>query len=258
MRWLFLVLLFSCSLVRSQSSTGVTAFFVDPVGKAYLLLTDGSLVTENPLGQNAFAFFDSSLGTPDIVDVTNPFAVVLFYADYGTAIILDRTLSEVRRLDLFRSDRLEQPTLLARATDNGLWVFDAWDYRLKQLDQNAEVATESNDLRLQIGLTNSPAALYVYQNQVLLLFPEQSRLATFTNFGQFRGWVELPPAAHYGWLDGRLGGWDTSDSWVYDLRNQKFSTLPVPVSGPLDLRLPTNGGALWYDQIGKRTVVLKN
>lgn len=254
-----LFLLVSCATVRPQTPAA-TAFFLDPVGKEYLLLNDGSLVTANPLGQNEFVFYDSSLGIPDAVDVTNPFAVLLFYADYGTVVMLDRTLSEIRRLDLFRIEDMQQPTLLARATDNGIWLFDSWDYRLKQLDQRGEVTITSNDLRLSAQMTSEPEALYVYQNLILLHFPAEQRLGVFTNYGRFERWVDLPAGAGFGWLDGRLGGHDNERRWTFDLRTNTatYQTLNTPTELTGSRWLPVKNGYRRLNPTTNRTELVGN
>jgi len=214
--WLFILLFLGCAAGRSQTSTGVADFFVDPVGKSYLLLKDDRLVTDNPLGQNRFEFYDSSLGHPEVVDVTNPFAILLFYMDYGTVVVLDRTLSEVSRIDLFSLDGVEQPIATARASDNGIWVFDSWDYRLKLLGPQGKERLKSNDLRLEIGLASEPAAVYVDRGNVVLHYAEEQKLAVFTNYGRFIGWVELPVAETFGWYAPWLTGTDTSGQvWTW-------------------------------------------
>jgi len=250
-----LLLLAACATVRPQTPVAAS-FFIDPVGKEYLLLNDGALVTANPLGQNEFVFFDSSLGAPDAVDVTNPFAVLLFYADYGTVVLLDRTLSEIRRLDLFRIEDMQQPTLLARATDNGIWLFDSWDYRLKQLDQRGRVTITSNDLRLAARLTSEPEALYVYQNLVLLHFPSEQRLGVFTNYGRFERWINLPAGDGFGWLDGRLTGRGAERRWMFDLRTNAPTYRPL--ESPAAQWLPTGTGYLRLDPSTNRTELIEN
>ena len=193
----------------------VVDFYVDPVGKAYYLLADEQLVTDNPTGRNRFNFYDSSLGAPATVDVTNPFAILLFYPDYGTVVVLDRTLSEVSRLDLFAAPGVEQPVALARATDDGMWVFDAWDYHLKLLEPGGRVRRESNDLRLELGLVAAPDFVYVDGGRVLLHFVADGRLAVFTNYARFERWVDLPAAATFGWYAPYLTGTAAAGGWTY-------------------------------------------
>lgn len=218
----FLLLLFISTLAYAQARD----FFLDPVGKAYYLLKDDRLVTDNPLGQNRFEFYDSSLGAPDLVDVTNPFAILLYYEAYGLIVVLDRTLSEVSRLDLYSLDGLLEPAALARAADNNVWVFDGWDYRLKLLDAQGEVVRQTNDLRLELKVATAPEYLYVDRNAVLLHFREAGRLAVFTNYGRFQRWVELPEAEHFGWHAPFLfGDGDQAWRWQQGARPQVLGPL---------------------------------
>ncbi len=249
MRFLILFsLLFSCAASRTQAPTEVADFFLDPVGKDYRLLADDRLATDNPLGQNQFEIFDSSLRGPDVVDVTNPFAILLFYADYGTVVVLDRTLSEVSRLDLFSLGQLSQPVTAARATDQGIWVFDSWDYRLKLMDAAGRPRLESNDLRLEIQIAEAPAAIYVDQDRVLLHFREEHRVAIFTNYGRFERWVLLPPSTEVGWYAPYLTGYSAERYWVWDRRTKEAQTqAPSKLLGKV---LTTREGVYHLDEGG--------
>ena len=178
----------------------ITTFYLDPVGKPYFLLANDRLVTANQLGRTAYSYFDSSLGAPDVIDVRNPFSIIVYYQDYGTVVLLDRNLSEKRRIDLFAVEDLRQPGTLARGINDDLWVFDSWDYRLKLFDNRLEVERETNDLRLDLGLAAEPDRILVSRNTVSLYFAEDGRLATFDRFGRFLRWTDLPaPAARVDW-----------------------------------------------------------
>ncbi len=214
-----------CAVSRSQVPVGVEDFFLDPMGKAYFLLEDARLVTGNQLGGNTYSFYDSSLGGPDYVDVANPFQILLYYRDYGMVLILDRTLSELDRIDLFANPAIRQPGALARSYDNGIWVFDNWSYRLLRLDERGEVDRQTNNLRLELNGPGAPDALYVDRNAVMLYFREENRMAVFTNYGEFQRWVTVPPATDLSWnppyLLGIAGGrswrWTSGGTTVTDL-----------------------------------------
>lgn len=243
---LLLSLFYACASAQPQPDPRPVDFFLDPLGKEYYLLSDGQLTTSNRLGQNDFIFFDSSLGVPDVTDVTNPFAILLYYADYGTLVVLDRTLNEISRLELFDLTNIDQPTAIARATDNGIWLFDSWDYRLKLLDQRSNLSQQSNDLRLSIQAADPPTRIYVYQNLVFLHYSEEQRMAQFTNYGRFERWIDLPPAKHYGWYGGRLLGQAEEEIWIWDVR----TGARTQVQGEVTERcLPVSGG---YRRLGKQ------
>ncbi|NJC27959.1 hypothetical protein [Neolewinella antarctica] len=214
---------FGCASTRSVAQVKPVDFFLDPAGKAYLLLSDSRLITQNQLGQTVNDFYDSSLGFPDNVDVTNPFSILLYYQDFGRLVILDRTLSEITRIDLFSVDNIQQPGVLARANDNQVWVYDSWDHRLKLLDNQGRVERTTNDLRLELSAPEDPDAIFVDRGTVALYFREKSRLAVLTNYGRFKYWVDLPVTANVSWLTPYLTGYDeeTSWRWVPGLRTVK-------------------------------------
>lgn len=225
---------------RAQSAPAVADYFVDQAGKPYLLLDDARLVTANPLGRNRFEFFDSSLGGPTTVDVSDPFAILLFYPDYGTVVTLDRTLSEIARTDLFALDDVLEPSAVAGASDRGLWVYDAWDYRLKLLDPNGRTRLATNDLRLELDLTDAPVAVYVDRGRVLLHYA--GRLAVFTNFGRFERWVELPAADRFAWSAPFLTGTGPAGFWTY--RTGEIRARPQ-VQGRVGLKATVAGGVTY-------------
>lgn len=253
------VFLSACAISRSQPARAVEQFFIDPAGKTYFLLADDRLVTDNPLGQNQFEFFDSSLGSPDVIDVANPFSVMLFYADYGQIVILDRTLSERSRLDLFSVEDILEPSTVARASDNKVWIFDNWDYRLKLLDQSGKISQRSNDLRLEIRAVAPPDAIYVNRGQVLLHYKEDHRLAVFTNYGRFERWIEFPAADDFAWNLPYLLGRSKESFWIWDAvtGQRKKGARPQVQGGLKEQWRPVKDGYLRLDPISNKVELIK-
>ena len=259
MRLLFLslVLFLGCGAPRDVA-TQVTDrvapvdFFVDPAGKTYLLLADSRLITRNELGQTTNLFYDSSLGMPDHVDVTNPFSIIVYYLDFGRLIILDRTLSEVARVDLFAVNGLEQPGALARANDNQIWVYDSWDYRLKLLNERGRVQRTTNDLRLELKITDAPEAIFVDRGTVALYFEGRNQLAVLTNYGRFQYWVDLPATTHVDYLTPYLLGYDEGRSWrwVSGAKTVKPYARPQVQSEGEQKRLPYADGYYLLTKVG--------
>jgi len=250
-----LLLLVGCATSRSQGVIGVADFFIDPVGRAYYLLTDDRLVTANPLGGNTYSYYDSSLGSPDYIDVANPFQILIYYREYGKVIVVDRTLNELDRIDLFAQRSIQQPGAIARSYDNGIWVFDNWNYRLLRLDERGEVHQQTNDLRLELGNPGEPTAIFVGRATVMLYFPQESRMAVFTNYGEFRHWVTVPRGSRLSWDAPRLLGLSGEQAWSWEAGQPAIRELgPLPQdlrdlsrrirlgpTGYLDVVNPTQG-----------------
>lgn len=216
-----LFLIFSCVASKAVVGPEAADYFIDNTGRVYYLLADDRFITDNQLGKNQFSYYDSSLGVPGSIDVSDPFSILLFYPEYGTVVALDRTLSEVSRIDLFSLESIRQPESLARASDRGIWVFDSWDYRLKLLNPQGNMKLESNDLRLQLKMSTAPEAIYVDRGTVLLHYTEEHKLAIFTNYGRFERWVILPPADHFGWRAPFLTGNSDTGYWTYRTGNKE-------------------------------------
>ena len=231
-----------CGSVRAQ--VGASDFFLDPVGKAYLLLADDRLVTANPLGGNSYSFYDSSLGSPDLVDVSNPFQILLYYRAYGTVVLLDRTLSELDRIDLFAIREIEQPGAIARSYDNGMWVYDNWNYRLLRLNERGEVDQRTNNLQLELGERSEPTSILVGRSNVMLYYREAGRLAVFSNFGEFQRWVKVPDAARVTWYAPRMLALSDAAAFVWTPADRAFTplgNLPTDLTGNRKLLLDQTG-----------------
>lgn len=237
----FLLVPCLCLLLAGLSAQ-TADFFVDPAGKPYYLLEDARLVTPNPLGENSYSWYDSSLGAPDYVDVTNPFQILVYYREYGTAVVLDRTLSELDRIDLFANQDIRQPGVIARSYDNGLWVFDNWDYRLLRLNGTGEIDQQTNNLRLQLGVQGPADALFVDRNAVALYFAAEQRMAIFTNYGQFRHWVSVPAGLTLSWRAPRLLAIGAAEHWMWTPAERSLLPLgPLPPDLPTDRRILVDG-----------------
>ncbi len=223
------VLLLGWILIAEMLPAQVADFFLDPAGKAYYLLDDARLVRPNPLGENTYSFYDSSLGTPDYIDVTNPFQILVYYREYGTVVVLDRTLSELDRIDLFANENIQQPGVIARSYDNGMWVFDNWSFRLLRLNGVGEVEQQTNNLRLQLGISGPADALFVDRNAVMLYFAAEHRLAVFTNYGKFKHWVAVPADLTLSWRAPRLLAIGAGEHWMWMPTERQLITLgPLP------------------------------
>ena len=235
-----LLALLLAALLPLSAQDRIAAVYLDPVGKPYFLLENANLVTDNPLGNTVYAFFDSSLGMPDLVDVTNPFEIILYYREYGQIILLDRTLSELGRIDLFAIDEITQPGPVARSFDNRIWVFDDWEYRLQKFDNTGRLLQQSNNLRLELDLEDAPDAILVDETRVALLYVEANRIALFRNTGRFLRWIDLPHTRNLGWNSPYLLAAAGPDSWWWhpDLPEVRPVTLPpdYPTQHPLLLR----------------------
>lgn len=166
----------------------------DELGQLYAISNTYELIKYNREGEELFRYNNSTLGELSQVDAANPFGILLFYGPMQQVVVLDRTLNLWATLDL-RQPGLVNVAVAGLSRNNQVWVYDDWHYRLKLLDAQATALLTSDDLRLSLGVTAPPDELLAERNQVLLVFRERG-VATFTNLGQFVGWLPIPAGAH--------------------------------------------------------------
>jgi hypothetical protein len=161
----------------------------DKLRQVYVVDKDNRLQKLGPDGQFQFDFSNRYLGNLQNVDATDPFNVLLFYPDYQTLVILDRTLN------MSADIRLDQethplPTLAAMGRDNFIWLYDAVLFRLRKMDVKRQIKAESLDLNQHFTRPINPSHLVVNETHAYLLEPREGILV-FDLFGQFQKIIPL-------------------------------------------------------------------
>jgi hypothetical protein len=193
-----------------------SSVLVDKLDQLYTLDGRGQLVKYDPTGQFMFAYANTVLGAPTVVDVTNPLQLVLFYEEYQTIVLLDRTLSDITTLDLRAIPDLQRVTTAGRSFDDRIWVYDDWDRRLKLIDTGGQLLRRSDELQLLLDLAAPPQTILADETRVYLSFPGRG-VAHLNNLAQFRDWLEWPDLAGLLYARGRFYLRDSAGvrAWSY-------------------------------------------
>lgn len=156
-------------------------YYVSPQQVLYKCTTQGLV---------QFEFSNRYLGTLSKVDVSDPFDILLHYADYQTLLFLDRTLNVTADVKL-PADQFPLPTLVAMGRDRKVWIYDAALNSLHQMDRQGGILRSSQDLSLLLGRTFNPNQLVCNEQAVYLVDPAQGVLQ-FDLFAQFQQFFPLP------------------------------------------------------------------
>lgn len=207
-----------------------TQMAVDELGQLYLLTPQNELIKYKPDGQELFRYNNNTLGELAVVDVSNPFNILLFYPAHQRVVLLDRTLNPQASLDL-RDGALLNAATVGLSRDNNIWVYDDWDFRLKLINARGEELLRTDDLRLSLQATETPTQIRVHRERVYLCFPGRG-VAEFTNFGQFMGWLPIgAQATQLHWSDGRLYYRTEAGYQCWPPFDAAMLPLPMPTQG---------------------------
>ncbi len=157
----------------------------DKLQNIYLVGNDDELSKYSKEGKELYTYSNFDLGTITHLDATNPFSILVYYGDFQTAVILDRTLQPIYTFDLFEA---QSPRIKAigMSDDQNVWIYDEDNYRLKKINTQGEIAFESPDLSLSINNKYSPDFI-IEANGEVLLSQENGEVFIFDNFSRFIG-----------------------------------------------------------------------
>ena len=74
--------------------------------------------------KKTFSYSNIELGKLNMVNIQNPFKIILFYADFNTAIILDNNLNELtQKMDFTKQTLVNNALFVTAASQNNLWLY---------------------------------------------------------------------------------------------------------------------------------------
>ena len=155
---------------------------LDPLGQLYSVTSDNEIIQYRADGTVGFRYNNNKLGRLGEIDPGNPFNILLYYPDFQTIILLDRTLNEQTRIVLSELDLIDIE-LVALGADNLIWLYDAVDIQLKKLDQAGKISFRSDRLNQLLQDIPQPDQLLAFNTRLFLNDPGRGILA-FDQFGR--------------------------------------------------------------------------
>lgn len=209
---ILLLLFFTGPITHAQRDTGfallktvhtdVAALSVDYLDNLYILTSTDALKKFNSHGDSVGVYNQvRRFGKLHTIDVTNPLKLLLYYKDFGTIAIVDRLLTLRAAIDL-RKYNIIQASAVALSYDGNIWVFDAYENKLKKINDAGEMLLQTSDFR---SLFNEPIVpeQIIDQNGVLHLYDPKGGVYLFDYYGTFKkklpitGWASISVANQY-------------------------------------------------------------
>jgi hypothetical protein len=168
---------------------------VDHLGNVYTISRDNQLIKYNSNGDSIAVYNDvRRYGKIFSLDATNPLKLLLYHKDFSTIVILDRFLNVRNTIDLRRRN-IFQVKAIGQSYDNGIWIYDEQDAKLKKLNDEGELMSESADFRLFMQEVPSPVQI-VDEDRLVHLYDPKKGLFVFDYYGTLKNKIAL-----LGWED---------------------------------------------------------
>lgn len=202
---------------------------IDNLDNVYILTTTDQLKKYNVSGDSMAVYNNvRKYGKVYSIDVSNPLKVLLYYKDFSSIVVLDRLLTARSTIDLRRKNIL-QVSAIGQSYDNNIWVFDAYDNKLKKIDDEGSILLETPDLRQVFNQGITPQQI-IDQNNQLYLYDAIYGLFVFDHYGTFKR--KIPVA---GWSNVSI-----TDKYILGISNESLQAYNVSTLIQAQQKLPGN------------------
>ena len=203
---------------------------VDKMKHLYLIQNEHTLLKYSADGELLFRYNENNLGEIAVLDVTNPFRILVYYEDFNTVVFLDRTLSEIQRFDLSDFD-IWQTQAIGLASDNNLWIFDNNSYTVKKIDNSGETITESDDLTLFLSKAPTPNRVIEFNDRLYLNSPNLG-IIVLDLYGTFIKTIEIPNLDYFQLHNGQIFYIQDQSIKSYHLLSFLEKKINLPITEP--------------------------
>lgn len=214
------------ALVRTYHGN-VAGAAVDNLDNLYIISTTGQIKKFGPRGDSIGVFNGvRAYGKLTAVDVSNPLKPLLFYKDFSNVVVLDRLLAARVSLNL-RQFNILQPSAIGLSYDNNVWVYDAFDNKLKKIDEGGNLLLQTDDFRQLFGQSFAPQKI-INDGGFVYLADSASGIFVFDNYGTYKRKIPLKGWQNIDVTNGRIVRLSHDAVVVYNPVNFSEKRSPFP------------------------------
>ena len=240
---IFTILLYSCSSITKspypsavvENSTRLISIkakrvAIDKLNSIYVLGIDNRLRKYDQNGNFKFDYVNNSIGNIDVLDVTNPLGIMVYYKNFGTIKILDNTLSEIKTIQINKSGRYFGAFPVCMSNDNNFWIFDPQEGKIFKISEELNVIVETNHFN-DLGFKDPRFSRMVERGNILVATDDRYGLFMFDNFGQFIRNIPVKGVLDF-YFDGNQLIYRTKEGFfLYNIQN--LTEQPISLTFPL-------------------------
>ncbi|MBL4710377.1 MAG: hypothetical protein JKY48_18255 [Flavobacteriales bacterium] len=155
----------------------------DHLGNAYVWNENFMWMYSNK-GDSLAAFNSRKYGSISHVDATNPYEILVFFADYNVILFLDNYLSDNGEIVDLQKMGYDQITHACKSRANGIWIYDAIQQRAIHLNNDFKADKQTINLSQWFDGRVMPNSMMEYNNQ--LFISSEDGIYIFDHFGTYR------------------------------------------------------------------------
>ena len=211
------------------------SFTTDQLRQCYIIGPQNEVIKYDADGKELFRFNNNTLGTLAHIDATDPFNILLYYPDYLTVILLDRTLNKTGEYVLYDFDIVEGYAV-GISNDNNLWIYDDRAFKIKKINREGEALIKSDDLSMILGTGIEPNFILERNNWVYVNDP-MIGILQFDLFGTYVKTIPLKNLKTFQILNNQLVYSQEDQVFAFHLQSLATQSIPLPKFTSTDHRI---------------------
>ena len=207
----------------------ISSFTVDNLGELYVINTDNQLKKFNEKGDSIGVFNQvTKYGKLSYVEAQNPWKAILFYENFSTIVLLDKYLNVLGSINL-RNQNIFRVKAVTASYDNNIWLYDEQDNKLKKIDDNGNLISESVDFRLLFDSVPSPQKIIDHDGFVYLYDPQKG-IYVFDYYGSFKNKLTFLHWTDFSVIGKTIYGFDKENLYKYTPPLPDVAKYKLPVA----------------------------
>lgn len=171
---------------------------------------------------------------------------MLYYPDYLTVILLDRTLNKTGEYVLYDFDIVEGYAV-GISNDNNLWIYDDRAFKIKKINREGEALIKSDDLSMILGTGIEPNFILERHNWVYVNDPAIGILQ-FDLFGTYVKTIPLKDLETFQILHNQLVYSQDNQVFAFHLQSLATQSISLPKLTTTDHRIRLQKDRLYIQQ----------
>ena len=238
------------SLVLVQTlAIPATLATADNLGNLYILTADNALEKYDAAGHRLARYSNNRLGQVTSIDAANPLKLLVWYADFRTAVFLDRSLTELGTLSLDAAG-FSVVRSVAMSFDGNLWAYDEALFKLVKIGPDGLVLFETPALNQLVAIPPTADVLKEIGNQVYLADQHQGMFVFDQYASLITTWRERQGTDFYT-VDDRQYYLNDQGLHIYNTRSfaDVLLVFPSAVNEKSSFRLTEQRLVIWDEQM---------
>ncbi|MDB4082923.1 hypothetical protein OAD50_04570 [Vicingaceae bacterium] len=228
-------------------------FTTDQLGNIFLW-NDNIIWKYSNKGDSLAAFNSRKYGSISHVDATNPYEIVVFFADYNLVLLLDNYLSDNGKDIDLQELGYDQISNACKSRSNGIWIYDLIQQRAIHLNYNYSKDKQTLNLSQWFNERITPNLLLEFNNQLFISSDEA--LFVFDHFGTFKRKIPIKNITLFQIVNEEIRYLKGQKYCSYIQKSFDESCREIPIKHLKNIRIEKTG--LYVFTSGKLTVFSTN